>query len=82
MLGVTPVSAVVAVLVVVLSVVLALRYREPTNSVKMATVGGVHESQELEASALNSAVVDGLARFAVDEHNKKEVFVFFFLLRF
>ncbi|KAG7948596.1 hypothetical protein I3843_13G015300 [Carya illinoinensis] len=71
LLGVPPVSTVLVILVVVLSVLLALRYREPTDSVKMATLGGVHESQE-EASALNSAEVDGLARFAVDEHNKKE----------
>ncbi|KAJ6934446.1 cysteine proteinase inhibitor 6-like [Populus alba x Populus x berolinensis] len=35
---------------------------------KMATLGGVHDSQ----SSQNSAEIDGLARFAVDEHNKKE----------
>jgi len=36
---------------------------------KMATLGGVHDSQ----SSQNSAEIDSLARFAVDEHNKKEV---------
>ncbi|XP_050235028.1 cysteine proteinase inhibitor 6 [Mercurialis annua] len=35
----------------------------------MATLGGVHESQ---GNAANSVEIDGLARFAVDEHNKKE----------
>jgi hypothetical protein len=35
----------------------------------MATLGGVHDSQ----SSQNSAEIDSLARFAVDEHNKKEV---------
>ncbi|KAJ6694827.1 CYSTEINE PROTEINASE INHIBITOR 6 [Salix koriyanagi] len=34
---------------------------------KMATLGGVHDSQ----SSQNSAEIDSLARFAVDEHNKK-----------
>ncbi|KAJ8755825.1 hypothetical protein K2173_024370 [Erythroxylum novogranatense] len=34
----------------------------------MATLGGVHES----STAQNSAEIDGLARFAVEEHNKKE----------
>lgn len=34
-----------------------------------STLGGVHDSQ----GASNSADVDELARFAVDEHNKKEV---------
>ena len=36
---------------------------------KMATLGGVHDSQ----SSQNSAEIDSLARFAVDEHNKKGV---------
>ena len=35
----------------------------------MATLGGVHDSQ----SSQNSVEIDSLARFAVDEHNKKEV---------
>ncbi|KAK9283226.1 hypothetical protein L1049_011462 [Liquidambar formosana] len=34
----------------------------------MATLGGIHDSQ----SSQNSAEIDGLARFAVEEHNKKE----------
>lgn len=34
-----------------------------------STLGGVHESQ----GSSNSADVDELARFAVNEHNKKEV---------
>ena len=34
-----------------------------------STLGGVHDSQ----GASNSADVDEIARFAVDEHNKKEV---------
>lgn len=36
----------------------------------MAKVGGIKEA---EGSA-NSLEVDNLAKFAVDEHNKKEVF--------
>ncbi|XP_038712608.1 cysteine proteinase inhibitor 12-like [Tripterygium wilfordii] len=32
------------------------------------TLGGVHESEGVQ----NSAEIDGLARFAVEEHNKKE----------
>lgn len=36
----------------------------------MATLGGIKDSP-----ASNSAEIDGLARFAVDEHNKKEVCV-------
>lgn len=39
----------------------------------MATLGGLRESQ----GAANDAEIESLARFAVDEHNKKEV-VFFF----
>ncbi|KAK4285300.1 hypothetical protein QN277_002017 [Acacia crassicarpa] len=35
---------------------------------EMATLGGIHDSP----GAQNSADIDGLARFAVDEHNKKE----------
>ncbi|XP_028783024.1 cysteine proteinase inhibitor 6-like [Neltuma alba] len=35
---------------------------------EMATVGGVHDSP----GAQNSAEIEGLARFAVEEHNKKE----------
>lgn len=35
----------------------------------MATLGGIRESQGTQ----NSLEVDNLARFAVDEHNKKEV---------
>lgn len=46
-----------------------------------STLGGVHDSQ----GASNSAGVEELARFAVDEHNKKEVKMFslcsFYLLR-
>lgn len=49
----------------------------------MATLGGVHESQgEVEgqvAATQNSADIESLARFAVEEHNKKEVlFLFLF----
>lgn len=36
----------------------------------MATLGGVQESQGTQ----NSAEIDSLAQFAVEEHNKKEVF--------
>jgi hypothetical protein len=43
----------------------------------MATLGGVHESQG--GASQNSAEVEGLARFAVEEHNKKEVFVVIFV---
>lgn len=35
---------------------------------KMATLGGVHDSQ----ATANSVEIDGIARFAVEEHNKKE----------
>ena len=35
----------------------------------MATPGGLRESQGIQ----NSAEIEGLARFAVDEHNKKQV---------
>jgi len=38
----------------------------------MATLGGVKDSP-----ASNSADVDSLARFAIDEHNKKEVSLVF-----
>jgi len=38
----------------------------------MATLGGVKDSP-----ASNSAEIDSLARFAVDEHNKKEVCLVF-----
>lgn len=69
------------VLEVVIFVVLSLLYRNHTDSVKMATLGGVHESQgevEGQAAAIqNSADVEGLARFAVEEHNKKEVLFLF-----
>jgi hypothetical protein len=37
--------------------------------VPMATLGGVHESRGAE----NSVDTENLARFAVEEHNKKEV---------
>lgn len=36
----------------------------------MATVGGIREVEGIA----NSAETEQLARFAVDEHNKKEVF--------
>ncbi|XP_059653679.1 cysteine proteinase inhibitor 6 isoform X2 [Cornus florida] len=36
--------------------------------IPMATLGGIQESQ----SSQNSAEIDSLARFAVEEHNKKE----------
>jgi len=36
---------------------------------KMATLGGVHDSE----ASQNSVEIENLARFAVDEHNKKEV---------
>ena len=47
----------------------------------MATLGGVHDSQQ-GGSAQNSVEIEGLARFAVEQHNKKEVhvFLFFFVL--
>ncbi|KAG5227750.1 hypothetical protein OIU76_017290 [Salix suchowensis] len=35
---------------------------------KMATLGGVHDSE----ASQNSVQIDSLARFAVEEHNKKE----------
>ncbi|KAB5573035.1 hypothetical protein DKX38_000229 [Salix brachista] len=35
---------------------------------KMATLGGVHDSE----ASQNSVEIDSLARFAVEEHNKKE----------
>jgi hypothetical protein len=35
----------------------------------MATLGGVHDSE----ASQNSVEIENLARFAVDEHNKKEV---------
>uniref|UniRef100_A0A2N9IKN7 Cysteine proteinase inhibitor n=1 Tax=Fagus sylvatica TaxID=28930 RepID=A0A2N9IKN7_FAGSY len=38
----------------------------------MATLGGVHEAQGGGASAQNSVEIEGLAIFAVEEHNKKE----------
>ncbi|KAI5682829.1 hypothetical protein M9H77_04057 [Catharanthus roseus] len=38
-------------------------------SLQMATLGGIHDSH---SSSANSSEVDGLARFAVEEHNKKE----------
>ncbi|KAM3685750.1 hypothetical protein ACB098_11G144300 [Castanea mollissima] len=37
----------------------------------MATLGGVHDSQQ-GGSAQNSVEIEGLARFAVEQHNKKE----------
>lgn len=37
---------------------------------KMATLGGVHDSH---SSNQNTDEVDGLARFAVEQHNTKEV---------
>jgi len=40
---------------------------EPSSS--MATLGGLRESE----GVANDAEIEGLARFAVDEHNKKEV---------
>jgi hypothetical protein len=40
----------------------------------MATVGGVSEIKGNQ----NSLEIDGLARYAVDEHNKKEVFLIFY----
>lgn len=40
----------------------------------MATLGGIRDSP---AGSENSLEIDTLARFAVDEHNKKEVSVFF-----
>ena len=44
----------------------------------MATLGGVHDSQQ-GCSAQNSVEIEGLARFAVEQHNKKEVRVFFLI---
>lgn len=43
--------------------------QEGRNQDGMATLGGVHEPRGAE----NSVAVEDLARFAVDEHNKKEV---------
>lgn len=40
---------------------------------RMATLGGIKDSS---ASSENSLELDSLARFAVDEHNKKEVLLF------
>lgn len=45
---------------------------------QMATLGGVHDSQQ-GCSAQNSVEIEGLARFAVEQHNKKEVRVFFLI---
>lgn len=46
------------------------QYRQLSLSPEMATVvGGIHESQGSE----NSAETEDLARFAVQEYNKKEV---------
>lgn len=39
---------------------------------KMALLGGVQESRGAE----NSNEIESLARFAIEEHNKKEVFFF------
>ncbi len=44
----------------------------------MARVGGVSEIKGNQ----NSLEIDGLARYAVDEHNKKEVFLILFLFLF
>ena len=44
----------------------------------MATLGGVHEAQGGGASAQNSVEIEGLAIFAVEEHNKKEVTFLYF----
>jgi len=41
----------------------------------MATVGGVRDSQ----GSQNSLETESLARFAVDEHNKKQVYLLFYL---
>ena len=48
----------------------------------MATLGGVHEAQGGGASAQNSVEIEGLAIFAVEEHNKKEVTFFFLFFSF
>jgi hypothetical protein len=48
----------------------------------MATLGGVHEAQGGGASAQNSVEIEGLAIFAVEEHNKKEVTFLYFSFLF
>lgn len=40
---------------------------------RMATLGGIKDSS---ASSQNSAELDSLARFAVDQHNNKEVLLY------
>lgn len=71
-----PLSVVSVLLVLVISVLLSLRYRNQ-DPIKMATLGGVHESQG--GAAQNSVEIEGVARFAVDEHNKKEVSILIFV---
>lgn len=44
----------------------------------MATLGGIREAGGSE----NSLEINDLARFAVDEHNKKQVFFSFFFPHF
>ena len=40
--------------------------------IEMATVGGIHDSD----GSQNALEIENLARFAVDEHNKKQVLFF------
>lgn len=42
--------------------------------IEMATVGGIHDSD----GSQNALEIENLARFAVDEHNKKQVLFFIF----
>ncbi|CAL5330567.1 unnamed protein product [Camellia sinensis] len=45
-------------------------------STNMATLGGIHDSH---SSNQNTADIDNLARFAIQEHNKKENTLFEFV---
>lgn len=60
-------------LVLLLSVFYELGFssREGSNIIKMK-LGGVHDCK----GSQNSAEIEGIARFAVQEHNKKEVLFF------
>jgi hypothetical protein len=66
-----------ALLLVAISLATLSPYSESKGLCEMATLGGVHESQG--GASQNSAEIEGLARFAVEEHNKKEVFIVIFL---
>lgn len=68
-----------ALLLVAISLVTLSPFSESKNLCEMATLGGVHESSG--GAAQNSVEIEGLARFAVEEHNKKEVFIVIFLVK-